>query len=170
MELSKEFDYLVSKLIYQKHDELSREQSQRMHKIMKDSVRNGWNIPPGYIYKEFHDLQVDSIRRRGDIVWSSLEQTLEAFDPSFYPELATQLHSLVESFFPLSLCEPDGRLRRMGWKQPMEEKANQQLCSRLEAARDSSLSAVSTNVDLYVAKKRSKFNGGESPPIEFSTS
>jgi hypothetical protein len=165
VELSKEFNRLVSKLIVQKQDELSREQSQRRDKILNDSARNGWNIPPGYVYQEFDDIQVDSIRRRGDIVWSSLEQTLEAFDPSFYPELATQLHSLVESFFPLRLSEPHGYLRQIEWKHPMEEKINQRLRSRLEGARVSSLSAVRTNIDLYVAKKRSKFKGGESSPL-----
>lgn len=166
MELSKEFHDLASKLVYQQQDELSREQSQRMDKILEDSESKGWSIPPGHVYGEFDDLQVDSIRRRRDIVWSALEQTLEAFDPSFYPELTTQLHSLAESFFPLTLCEPNDYLRGMGWKRPFMEEASQQLRSQLEIVRNSSFNAVKTKIDLYVAKKRSKSICGEPSSLE----
>ncbi|MBL7205775.1 MAG: hypothetical protein ISS63_15830 [Desulfobacteraceae bacterium] len=152
MELSKEFHGLVYKLVSQKQNELSREQSQRRDKILKDSASKGFNILPGYAHREIDDLQVDSIRRRGDIVWSALEQTLEAFDPSFYPELAAQLHSLSESFFPLTFCEP----HKYGLQRSFAEEANQQLRSQLEIVLDSSLNAVKTKIDLYVAKKRSK--------------
>jgi hypothetical protein len=162
MELSKEFLDLVYKLVSQKQDELSREQSQRRDKILNDSARKGFNILPGHVHKEIDDLQVDSIRRRRDIVWSALEQTLEAFDPSVYPELATQLHSLAESFFPLTYCEP----HKYGLKRFLAEEANQQLRSQLTIARDSSLNTVKTKIDLYVAKKRSKSIGGEPSPLE----
>ena len=161
MELSKEFHDLVRKLVYQKQDALSREQSQRRHAILEDSGSKGWTIPSGRMYGEFDDLQIDSIWRRRDIVWSALEQTLEAFDPSFSPELATQLRSVAESFFPLTLCEPHDYLSGMGWKRPFAEEANQQLRSQLEIARNSSLNAVITQIDLYVAKKNSTSIRGE---------
>jgi len=156
----------ATKIVYQKQDELSQKQSQRMDRILKDSSSKGWNIPPGHVHRELDDLQVDSIRRRGEIVWSALEQTLEAFDPSFYPELGDQLHSLAESFFPLTLCKPHDYLRRMGCKRSFAEEANQQLRSQLEIARKSSLERVKTKIDLYVANKRSKSIGGELSPLE----
>lgn len=83
MEIDKEFHDLVTKLVNQNRDKLSREQSQRMDKILQDSASRGWSSPTGQVYQEFDDLQVESIRRRGDFVWSALEQTLGAFDPSF---------------------------------------------------------------------------------------
>ena len=155
MELSREFHDFVYKLVSQKQNELSRKQSQRRDKILEDSASKGFNILPGYAHREIDDLQVDSIRRRCDIVWSALEQTLEAFDPSFYPELATQLHSLAESFFPLTLCEP----YKYGLQRSFTEEANQQLRSQLEIVLNFSLNAVKTKIDLYVAKKRSESIG-----------
>lgn len=163
MEINKEFYDLVTKLVNLNRDELSREQLQRMDKIMQDSASRGWSSPTGHVYGEFDDLQMESIRRRGDIVWSALEQTLKAFDPSFNSDLAAQLHSLAESFFPLSLCEPQDYLRGMGWKRPLADEVNQQLRNQLEMVRHSSLSTVKTKIDLYVAKKRSKSIGGERP-------
>lgn len=162
MELNNDFHSLVSKLVSQKLNQLSREQSQRRDEILKGSVRKGFNILPGYVHRQIDDLQVNSIRRRGDIVWSALEQTLEAFDPSFYSELATQLHSLAESFFPLTLCEP----HKCGLQRSSSEEANQQLRSQLEIERDSSLNTVKTKIDLYVAKKRSKSIGEDLSPLE----
>jgi hypothetical protein len=58
MELSKEFHDLVCKLVYQKQDELSREQSQRRHTILEDSGSKGWKIPPGRVYGEFDDSSI----------------------------------------------------------------------------------------------------------------
>ena len=162
MELSKEFRSLVYKLVSQKQNQLSRKQSQHRDKILKDSASKGFNILPGYAHGVIDDLQVDSIRRRRDIVWNALEQTLEAFDPSFYPELATQLHLLAESFFPLTLCEP----HKYGLQRSFAEEANQKLRSQLKVERNSSLNTVKTKIDLYVAKKRSKSIGGELSPLE----
>jgi hypothetical protein len=158
VELSKEFYKLVSSLVIQKQEELSRDQSQRRKKIMNDDASKGFSIPSGNVHGEFHDLQEESIRRRSEIVWSALEQTLEAFGPSFDPELAPQLHSLAESYFPLALCEPQDYLGSMGWKHPHAEKANQQKRSQLEMARLSSLNALKTKIDLYVTKKQSNLS------------
>ncbi|RJP92429.1 MAG: toll/interleukin-1 receptor domain-containing protein [Desulfobacteraceae bacterium] len=162
MEVSKEFQGLVYQLVSQMQGELLQEQLQRRDKILRDSASKGFNILPGYAQAEIDSLQVDSIRRRLDIVWSALEQALEAFDPSFYPELSTQLHSLAESFFPLTFSEP----HKFGLKRPLSEEANEQLRSQLEILRNSSLNALKTKIDLYVAKKQSKSIGGSLSPLE----
>lgn len=155
MELGEGFHSLVYRLVSQKQSELSREQSQRRDKILEGVASKGFNILPGYAYGEIDALQVDSIRRRRDIVWSALEQTLEAYDPPFYPQLATQLHSLAESFFPLTLCKP----HKYGLESSSAEEANRQLRSQLEVVLKSSLNAVKTRIDLYVAKKQSESIG-----------
>ena len=162
MEVSKEFQDLVYQLVSQMQGELSREQLQRRDKILRDSASKGFNILPGHAHEEIDSLQVDSIRRRSDIVWSALKQTLEAFDPSFYPALATQLHSLAESFFPLTFCEP----YKYGLERPLAEEDNQQLRSQLKIARDSALNTLKTKIDLYMAKKRSKSIGGVPSPLK----
>jgi hypothetical protein len=152
MELSKEFNNLVSSIFNQKLDEFFLEQSQRRHNILEDSASRGFSIPQGSDYGKFDGLQVDSIKGRSNIIWCAIKQTLEAFNPSYYPELETQLYSLAEKFFPLSICEPHDYLRGMGWKRPMEDQVNQQLRSQLDAARRSSLNSIKTNIGLYVAK------------------
>jgi len=157
MELGKEFHDIVHKLVSHKQAELSQEQLQRKDKIVSDLAGKGWNSMHGPALQKIDELQMDSIQRRGDIVWSSLKQTLEAVDLSFYPELSTQLHSLAESFFPLTLCEP----HEYEFEHPLAENANQQLRTQLKIMRDSSLDIVKTKIDLYVAKKRSKSIGGE---------
>jgi hypothetical protein len=166
MEISREFSQIVDKLVSQKQGELSREQSQHSQSIRKKWARAGWNIPPGEEISELNELQVESIRRKGGIVWDSLEQTLDAFDLSFYPDLAAQLHSLAESYFPLSLCNPRPYMRRMGLTNPLnDERAEEQFRCELENARVSSLTMVKTKIDLYMAKKRTKSMNQEFLPV-----
>ena len=168
-QLDKDFQSIVNKLVYQMQDKDAQESSQRRTKIIKDYARSGWDIPPGGEHEALDNLLIDSIRSRGNIVWKALKQTLKAFDPPFHNELATQLYSLADSFFPLSLCEPHDYLSRAGWERPNEEEAKQQLRYQLESARISSLNTLKTKIDLYMAKKKSQSFTIEHSPLKSET-
>lgn len=166
MEITREFAQFVNNLVSQKQEELLREQSQRGQAISKEWASAGWDLPTGQEIFELNELQVESIRHSGGIVWSSLEKTLDAFDPPFYPDLAAHLYSLAESFFPSSLCETYRNLRHMGEGDPLyDDMAEEQLRRELEDARDSSLRMVKTKIDLYVAKKRSMYMSQATTPV-----
>lgn len=155
MVLGKKFHRLVNELVNQKKEELFRQQSEKKDEILQAAASKGAPIPPGYVWGKLDDLQVDEIRQRGDIVWDALKQTLEAFDPTYNSELASELHSLTDSFLPVSLCEPKNYLESVGWKRPFAEEVKRQLRITFECTRNSALSALKTKIDLYAAKKRS---------------
>ncbi|MEA3276425.1 MAG: toll/interleukin-1 receptor domain-containing protein [Pseudomonadota bacterium] len=155
--LIQQFKDLVNQLVTQQQDQLSQKNSERRKKILKDSASRGWDIPPGHIYGELDELQVKSLQDRGDIVWRALEETLRAFDPPYYPELAAELKTLAESFFSEHLCEPQDYLRGAGWKDPWGERSDEIRANQrhaLEGARRFSLYTLKTKIDLYVAGKR----------------
>lgn len=167
MSLDSKFIELTSNLIYQKKGEYSRKQSREREKILNDSASRGWSIPPGYVHGSFNDMQVESVRNMKDIVWSSLEETLDAFKLTYYPELASELFAFCERFFPESLCEPHGELRSMGWKHPHEGMVNEQLRRELENVRYSALHDLKTKIDLYTTKLQSALSSA-SITTEFS--
>ena len=154
MELDEEFCSLVRSLVYQKEGELSEKRLKTERKIFEDSASKGWSIPPGHVRGAIDDLQEAAIRENQDVVWSAIEQTLEAFDPAFYPELGDDLYSLAESFFPESICEPHDVIQGMGFQRPFADKVQDQLRTQLELARHSSLNYLKTKIGLYVAKNR----------------
>lgn len=158
MKIGNEFCNLMRSLVAQGDSEAYRQQSQRKDEILKDFSHRGFEIPPGSLYGALYQLQVNAIRQKQDVVCDALKETLDAFDPPFYPDLATDIYSLVESFFPASLCEPRDPLRSAGWKRPFAENTDQRLRYNLESARRIALNTLRTKIDLYVAKKRSKMN------------
>jgi len=155
MSLDSKFIELTSNLIYQKKGEYSRMQSREREKILNDSASRGFSIPPGHVHGSFNDMQVELVRNMKDIVWISLEETLDAFKLTYYPELASELFALCERFIPESLCEPHSELRSMGWKHPHEEIVNEQLRSELESVRYGALNDLKTKIGLYTTKLQS---------------
>jgi hypothetical protein len=166
MALQEEFCDLVNKLVLQKQGELSRRQLEKERKIAEQSASRGWDVPTGHDHAEFDDLQVEAVRQLQYVVWSALEEALAAFDPPFSADLAPKLHAIAESHFPEYLCEPHDVLKSMGHERPFAEEAMEQLRSELEMARNSSLNAVNTKIDLYVAKKWSGSSQAAQPAAQ----
>lgn len=158
MPLDSKFMELARNLINQKREEYAREQSRERAKILSDSASKGWSIPPGHVHGAFNDMQVESVRKMKDMVWGALEETLDAFKPPCYPELADELFVFCESFFSDRLCEPHDQLRSMGWKNPHEEQVNNLLRGQLKNARDNALHNLKTKIDLYTTKLQSNLS------------
>ena len=134
MPLDSKFMELTRNLINQKKGEYFLEQSRKRKIITDDAASRGFSSPPGYVYGYLHDMQVESVRSMKDIVWSSLEETLDAFNTPYYPELDSELFAFCESYFPESLSEPHAQLKSMGWEHPHEEIVNEQVnYNRLKA-------------------------------------
>lgn len=156
MSLDSKFKELTRYVIYQREGEYTQDQSHERDKLLSDSARRGWSIPPGYVHGAFNSMQIELVCKKADIVWGALQESLDAFKPRYYQELASEIYCFCLEFFPESLCEPHNELQSMGMSHPNQEKSNKQLIGRLENARHSALHELKTKIELYTTNLQSE--------------
>jgi len=163
--LDEEFYRLATGLIQQKKEDLAYQQSEKWRKILNNEGANGFSFPSGSVYGKLDDLQLETIKKTGEIIWSSIQQTLETFNPPFHTQLAAELFLFAKSYFPVSLCEPKDYFKSSGQERPSAGTVMPHLAKWFGQTRLSSLERIRNEIDLNVIKRKQSNISRQANPI-----
>jgi hypothetical protein len=142
-------------LITQRRDDFSVEGSKKQKTLLANDAGKGFASPSGMYRSGLFELRKESIRKLSEIVLAAAIEVLDAHKQNYYPEIGDDLKQFLNAYLPENLAEPDDSIKRMGFSDsPFRNKESER--SQLENIRCNSLFRLNTNIDLYVAKIKSK--------------
>lgn len=139
-------------LITQRYDDCVAEKSRKIKELINND-NSGFCSPSGYIYSGILELDKNFIKKISEIIWQATIETLNAYNPKYYREIATDIELFLNNYLSERLTEPRDFLGSLGIPNP--EFRNKEIEKyELENSRRFSIFRLKTNIELYFAKMK----------------